>query len=142
MSHITEVTQVQITDAEAFVLACQELGFNRIVRNATVRAHDGRTIQVEVGVQAGNYGVGLVRDKDGKLHLMGDFQCFGWHLSKEMQAELGVNAKKSYATDKEIADCLTRFTTKHAIIRKAKQKGYSAKVTKVNGKVQIELSHG
>jgi hypothetical protein len=135
MSHITTLSKANIVDPIAFASAMRELGYTKIVQNGTIKAYDGRTLHADVVVSNGRYSIGLVKAANGKYDLTGDFQCFGWELTQKMKTAL-----RGKMSDKDIADCVLRYTTKHTIGRRAAAMGYKCQaIENKDGQIQIQL---
>jgi hypothetical protein len=128
MSHFTKLDRAQITDPEAFVEACAEIGLVDVLRadsNGMVRIKDyfGKQTDVDVAVAAGKYHVALARNPDtGKYDMVAD-----WWGVRNALAALG-NREWQRARDSDLQDFLLRTTTKNSIVSRYRRKGFRAEI--------------
>lgn len=124
MSHFTKLDKAQITDAEAFIKACADLGFTEVSRNCKIKDFYGKQIDVDVSVKTGpRYSVALQKGENGKYDMVADW----WGIRGEM--ENSDMAKHGIRNDSELQDALLRHTTKHTIISRYGREGFRATVT-------------
>jgi hypothetical protein len=136
MSHLTKNSKANIVDKAAFIAAMKDLGYTKVTENTTITMYDGTTLKVDVGATNGKYSIGLLKNATGKYDLVGDFQCFGWELTKEFKEVLGNNV-----TDKEIQDAALRYTTKHTITNKYRKLGFNCQASEDKlGNIQVTMT--
>ena len=124
MSHFTKLDKAQITDAEAFVKACADLGFTDVKRNCKIKDFYGKQITVDVAVKTGpRYEVALQKGDNGKYDMVADWWGIRGEMDKERLKAHGIR------NDSELQDALLRHTTKHTIITRYGRQGFRATVT-------------
>ena len=107
MSHFTAVKSANIVSKEAFIAACEELGYKQIKENAPIRGWSGQTQLMDVAVTVPNSKWDFGIKKNGnKFDLIAeDF------------------------LDRSILGRVAQFTAKHQIVRDFRLKGFTARVT-------------
>ena len=130
MSHFTKLAVANITSPDAFIAACKDFGLTDVKRNTSIKAWDGKTMEVDVAVKAGNYDIGLV--KNGKGYEM----VSDWWGVRGAQ----IPALMRFKNDDQLTGALVQHATKHAIVAKYKAQGFQAQVSedeKHNLKVEL-----
>lgn len=137
MSHFTTNSRANIVDKAAFIAAMRELGFTDIKENATLKGYNGNTMRVDVAAHIGDYGIGIVKNKEGKYDMVADWWGIRTNARpKEFDKALGRNI-----IDEDVQDCVLRYTTKHTIVSKYKKLGYSCQsVADEKGNIQVTMS--
>lgn len=122
MSHFTQLDKAKITDADAFIKACKELGFGEAQKNVKIKDYYGKEITVDVAVSCGKYHLAIVKNKEGKYDATADW----WGVRTKNPELMG---KLNIKTDSDLQDAILRHTTKHAIMNKYRALGFRATVT-------------
>lgn len=136
MSHFTSLQKAQIKDVEAFIAACQELGFTNIRRNVSITDYNGKTITVDVAAgNGGRYDVALQKNANGSYSMVSDWwgiRTSGSRLSSHF---------KGCAYDEDIQNVFLKHTTKNTLINNYKRQGFRATYTESeNGDLHLQLS--
>ena len=134
MSHFTSLQKANIKDVEAFVAACQELGFTNIRRNVQITDFYGNQITVDVAASAGGrYDVALRKNTSGSYDMVADWWGVrGSKLSSHF---------KGCVTDEDVQNVLLKHTTKNTLINNFKRQGFRASYTETeNGDLRLQLS--
>jgi hypothetical protein len=142
MSHLTKLDRAQITDPEAFVTACKELGFNgEVLKNHPIFDAQGENRTVaDVAVKVGDYDwmghkrtawLALERNKTtNKFDMVSDW----WAVRKFPQAA-------KFRGDGPLQDALLQKTTQHTITSMYRRRGFMAHVkTDEAGKIVVSLT--
>lgn len=118
MSHFTKLERAQITDPEAFLQACDELGMTRLEAGQRLPGYSGNSMNVAHGATIGKYGVGLVERPDGKFDMVADW----WGVRPAVKG-------RSFINDQDLQDFMLRTTTKNALVNTYKKQGFRAAVS-------------
>lgn len=122
MSHFTKLSKAQISNVDAFIQACADLGFTEVKRNCKIKDYVGKEIEVDVAVNCGRYDIALQMNKEtGKYDMVADW----WGIRGVLQAGKNPDIK----TDSDLQDYLLRHTTKHTIVNKYRRQGFRAEIT-------------
>lgn len=137
MSHFVKNTKVFITDTEAFVKACRELGImGKVTRECEMRGYNGKKQKVALCIDAGgDYDIGLEKEKgeESKYSMVSDW----WgvrNFSKVKRFEA--------LNDEQIQGLLLQTTTKHTIKDKYEAQGFDVSCVedKKTGELQMSLT--
>ncbi len=137
MSHFTKNTKVFITDTEAFVKACRELGITGEVKhNTKMRGYAGKTQQVALCIDAGGgYDIGLEKEsgKEEKYGMVADWWGVRGHSG---------NSRFQGLDDEAIQNLILQGTTKHTIKDKYSAMGFDVSEVKdkTTGEVKMTLT--
>jgi len=120
-----------VTDKDAFVKACREMGFNgKVKENTTIRAFDGKTEKCALAINTGTYDIGLVEVEEGKYNLVSDW----WGVRRD-------NMKFQNMSDDQLQNTVLQNTTKHTIKDKYEAIGFDVTVEpQKTGDMQITLT--
>lgn len=133
MSHFVKNTKVFVTDKDAFIKACREMGFNgKVKENCIIRDHAGQTAKAAYAVNAGTYDIGLVESEagSGQFNLMAEW----WGIRRE-------NRNVESMGDEQIQNTLLQNTTKNTIKDKYEAIGFDVQVEpQKTGDMQITLT--
>jgi hypothetical protein len=133
MSHFVKNTKVFVTDKQAFVKACREMGLNgQVKENCTIKAMNGETAKAAIAVNVGSYDIGLVETApgSGQFNLMGEY----WYMSRENPSVRNMNPE-------QIQNTLLQNTTKNTIKDKYEAIGFDVNVEpQKSGDMQITLT--
>ena len=132
MSHFTKNTKVFVTDKDAFIKACQELGIKgKVTENTTIKAWDGSRHKVAMAINCGQYDIGLEQLEDGKFSIVGDWWGIKFGLSKNL----------ANLSDEDLQNKILQNTTKQAIVDKYGSEGFDCSVVEEkSGAMQITLT--
>lgn len=120
MSHFTKLAKANITNAQAFAAAAQELGL-RISLNAEGQCFSGRNkikADVVVHVLDGD-DIVLTKNDKGGFDMQADWSYRGNQLAQ----------KCGFKNASDLQDRLIQLTTKHAIVEKYRRQGFRAEVS-------------
>lgn len=134
MSHFTKLDSAQITDVNAFILACAGLGFTEVRRNVEITDYfkAKRTADVAIRMPGGGYDLALVKNGSGKYDCIADF----WGIRMQLMS----SKQGTYPTDQSLQQRLVRDTTRHAIVERYKRDGFRATVSEDDqGNLNLEL---
>jgi len=124
MSHFTKLDKAKIIDPDAFVKACEDLGFDQVTKGSKIKDFYGKQIDVDVACKAesNKYSIALQKNEAGQYDMVADW----WGI----RTKLPEKAKnQGIKTDSDLQDALLRHTTKHTIVRQYKRQGFRAQVT-------------
>jgi len=138
MSHFTKLDRCNIIDAEAFVAACQELGFLAIRQNVEIRDYYGQTMQVDIAINCGRYDIALKKNAAGTYDLVAD-----WWGVMGSGNKLPEKLRAACRSEAELQNMLLKYTTKHTIISRYKRQGFRAIVKEdAEQNLHVELVRG
>ena len=134
MSHFSKNTKVFVTDLDAFVKACEELGIKtkgNVQMDTTIEMYDHSKHKVALAIKTGRYDIGLEDAGDGRYSMVGDFWGVRQELPKSMQ---GMN-------DEEIQNTILKNTTKNTIQSRYEAEGFKCDVVnEKDGSMEITLT--
>lgn len=123
MSHFTKLDKANITNKDAFIAACKELGLTDIETNAKITAWDRSSQTVDVAVRAKTgYDIGLKKGEGKRWDLISDWSMM--HLPETLKKQVG-----GYGRGQDLANRLVQLTTKHTVIADFRRQGFVARVT-------------
>lgn len=133
MSHFTKLAKAKITNVDAFISACAELGFTEVNRDCKIKDYAGKEIQVDLAVKCGKYDLGLTKNETGGYDVQADWWGIRGVLNQGQHGDI--------RTDSDLQDFILRHTTKHTIVNKYRRQGFRAEVTEDKDKnLNIKLS--
>lgn len=121
MSHFTKIDRANIVDAEAFIAACEELGYTNVKRNAQIKDYYGKEMRVDVAINCGRYDIALVKNADGNYDMVADW----WGVRGSGLPD----RLKGCSTDEDLQNTILRHTTKHTIVSRYKRQGFRAMIS-------------
>ncbi len=132
MSHFTKIERANIISAQAFIKACEELGFVGVKENCNIKDYYGKTQQVDVAISCGKYDIALKKNANGTYDLIADW----WGVQ-----QVGLPPKlKTCMTDEDVQNMILKHTTKHTLIAQYRKQGFRATVREdENENLQIDL---
>jgi hypothetical protein len=165
MSHFTRVKDTKVTNVEAFVKACAELGLTEVKRTkAIVRPWEAGDPSIEVDIFCGypkgsgfdacgtprdRYGIGLQRNDDGSYDMVADWSLTGYCLKEELQKKIDHRDQfpgKDEPGDarvacEELRGMAKALTTKHTIKQAYSSQGFMvSEVTQKDGSIKLTLT--
>ena len=139
MSHFTTNSKCNIVDTKAFEDAVRELGFAKVTRNTMLKGYMGNTMKVDIAVACGSYGIGLIKNAEGKYDMVADW--WGLRHPGMLPPQFIKALKGEGLTDAAIQDCVLRYTTKHTIVNKYKKMGFNCATTEDKaGNIQVTMT--
>lgn len=120
MSHFTKLAKANITNAQAFAAAAQELGL-KVELNAEGRCFSGRNkimADVVVKVLDGD-DIVLTKNEKGGFDMQADWSYRGQALAQ----------KCGFKNASDLQDRLIQLTTKHTIVDRYRRQGFRAEVS-------------
>lgn len=137
MSHFTKNTKVFVTDTEAFIKACRELGIKgKVSHDTLMRGYMGKKQKVALCIDAGGgYDIGLEKEAgaENKYGMVADW----WGV----RGQSG-NSRFAGKSDEDIQNMILQGTTKHAIKDKYEAQGFDVSVVedKKTGEIKMSLT--
>lgn len=123
MSHFTKLAKAQITDVDAFIAACADLGLTEVMRDAKIKDFYGKEITVDVAIKTGKYSIALQKNEQGKFDMISDW----WGVRGDLASSPVLN-QQGIRNDADLQDAILRHTTKNTIIQRYKRLGFRASV--------------
>jgi Protein of unknown function (DUF1257) len=124
---------VFVTDLDAFVKACQDLGIKtegKVKMDTEIKMFDGSKHKVALAINTGRYDIGLQDEGEGRYSMVGDF----WGIRQGLPASMqGLN-------DEEIQNTILRNTTKNTIQSRYESEGFKCVVEEKTGAMEITLT--
>jgi hypothetical protein len=134
MSHFSKNTKVFVTDLDAFVKACQDLGIQtkgKTKMDTEIKMYDGSKHKVALAVNTGRYDIGLQDAGEGRYSIVGDF----WGIRQELP-----QAMRSLS-DEDIQSTILRNTTRNTIQSRYESEGFKCEVVEEkSGAMEITLT--
>lgn len=131
MSHFTKIDRANIVNVDAFVSACQDLGFKEVRRNVEIKDYFGAKIMVDVAIRHGQYDIALKKNDTGTYDIVADW----WGLR-----QVGFSDKLKNLSDEDIQNMLLKHTTKNTIVAKYKAQGWRATIREENDEFIVDLA--
>lgn len=140
MSHFTKLAKANITSADAFAKAAEELGL-KVSRDADATSYHGRNKIKNAAVvvhMCQNEDIALTHDeKTGLYDMQSDWGYMG-RVMVEAANKIGDN---KFRDIEALQDRLIQLTTKHTIVDKYRREGWRAEVTDAqNGDLNVRLA--
>ena len=131
MSHFSKNTKVFVTNLDAFVMACRELGINgKVTMDTSIKMFDKSMHKVDLAIKVGEYDIGLQRGEEGRYSMVGDW----WGIRKALPSSM------SHLGDEDQQGLILKTTTKCAIQSQYEAEGFNCEVVEDNKTGAIELT--
>lgn len=131
MSHFSKNTKVFITNLDAFVAACKELGINgQVSMDTTIKMYNGSKHKCDLAIKVGNYDIGLQKGEEGRYSMVGDW----WGVRQ------GLPKSFSSLSAEDQQGLILKTTTKCAIQTQYEAEGFNCEVVEDNKTGSLELT--